>query len=155
MRSSKAIWRLRSASVLAAAAVVLATPASAQRPATTDHWVATWGTAQQFYQATPGPVVTVPPPSSAAATPAPTPPPGTPARRFPIPPRVNSLNDQTVRMIARASIGGRSVRIRLSNAVGGHYVRIGKAHIALREKGSAIAAGSDRVATFSGAESAT
>ena len=61
-----------------------------------------------------------------------------------------TVNNQTVRMIVRTSIGGQQVRIRLSNALGGSVVRVGAAHIALRDKGSAITAGSDRVLTFSG-----
>src|SRR5690349_21792433 len=114
MRSSKAIWRLRSGRALAAAALAFATLADAQRPATAEHWVATWGTAQQFYQAAP-PSGTAPSAPAPPATPPPSLPPGSPARRFPVPPRITSLENETVRMIARASIGGRTVRIRLYN----------------------------------------
>jgi len=57
-------------------------------------------------------------------------------------------------MIVRTSIGGRTLRIRLSNALGGTSVNIGAAHLALRRKDSAIVPGSDRAVTFSGRASA-
>jgi lysophospholipase L1-like esterase len=57
-------------------------------------------------------------------------------------------------MIVRTSIGGRTLRIRLSNALGGTAVTIGAAHVALRQKDSAIVPGSDRALTFSGRPSA-
>ena len=53
-------------------------------------------------------------------------------------------------MIVRTSVGGRSVRIALSNAYGAAPLMIGAAHIALRAKDSAIVAGSDRALTFNG-----
>lgn len=58
--------------------------------------------------------------------------------------------NQTIREIVHTSIGGDTVRVRLSNAYGPHTVEIGAAHIALRAKGSSIVPGSDRVLTFSG-----
>jgi lysophospholipase L1-like esterase len=58
-------------------------------------------------------------------------------------------------MIARTSIGGHTVRVRLSNALGAQAVKLGTAHIAIRVKDSAIQAKSDRTLTFSGAPSAT
>ena len=63
--------------------------------------------------------------------------------------RADSTN-QTVRMIARGSIAGSRVRVRLANAFGSAPVALGAAHIALREKGSAIVAGSDRALAFNG-----
>src|SRR5207237_5174923 len=48
------------------------------------------------------------------------------------------------------SIGSYTVRVRISNTYGRQTVEIGAAHVALREKASAIAAGSDRALTFSG-----
>ncbi|HVV46511.1 MAG TPA: SGNH/GDSL hydrolase family protein, partial [Bryobacteraceae bacterium] len=65
------------------------------------------------------------------------------------------IDNQTVRMIVRSSIGGSRVRVRLSNAVGGASVSLGAAHIALRSKDSAIVPGSDHVLTFSGKPTAT
>jgi lysophospholipase L1-like esterase len=63
--------------------------------------------------------------------------------------------NQTLREIVHVSIGGSLVRVRLSNAYGKEAVEIGAAHIALGQKGAAIAAGSDHVLTFSGHSSVT
>ena len=122
-----------------------ATPVA--QPATTaEQWVATWGTAQQL--------VRLPPAAGArGAAPPATPvssPPGTPARRFPVPREISSISEQTVRMIVRTSIGGQRVRVRLTNAFGATTVTIGAAHIALRKAASSIVPDSTRVLTFSG-----
>ena len=102
-------------------------------PSSTERWVTTWATAQQL---------------------APTrlpfggrnePPPPPPAARVPA-----TLKDQTIRMIARATVGGRRIRIRLANALDKPPLRIGAAHVALRETGAAIVAASDRALTFGG-----
>src|SRR5689334_11605388 len=96
---------------------LLATSLFAQQP-----WVATWGTAQQQYRAAGRGPVTAPP----TPQPAPPPPnPGAPGRRFPVPPALPDVNNQTVRMIVRTSIGGRSVRIRLANALGAPSINLG------------------------------
>jgi lysophospholipase L1-like esterase len=58
--------------------------------------------------------------------------------------------DQTLREIVHTSIGSNMARVRLSNAFGKQTVEIGAAHVALRAQGAGIAAGSDRVLTFSG-----
>jgi lysophospholipase L1-like esterase len=60
------------------------------------------------------------------------------------------FENQTLREIVHTSIGSNTVRVRLSNAYGKQTVEVGAAHIALRAKGSEIAAGSDRALTFSG-----
>jgi lysophospholipase L1-like esterase len=60
------------------------------------------------------------------------------------------LNNQTVRMIVRTSIGGRRLRVRLSNAFGNTPVAVGTAHLAIRAKESAIVPGSDRSLSFNG-----
>ncbi|MGA7236551.1 MAG: SGNH/GDSL hydrolase family protein [Bryobacteraceae bacterium] len=98
-----------------------------------EHWVATWATAQLMAR------LPAPAPAANAMQPPVTPPPGS---RF---------NNQTVRMIARASIGGRRVRIKLQNAFGNAPVMIGAAHIAVRANDSAIVPGSDRALSFDGA----
>jgi lysophospholipase L1-like esterase len=115
----------------------LALMAWAQAPA--PHWVATWASAQQQPRAAFGP-----PPRAAA--------PGAPARPAPPP---NAFKNQTVRMIARSSIGGSRVRVELSNAFGAKPLAIGAAHIALRSKDSAIVPGTDRPLLFNGAASTT
>ena len=101
-----------------------------------EHWVATWGTAQQLIYngpTAPRPPQNPPPPVNLA-----------------VPPIWSSVNNQTVRMIVRASVGGRSVRVRLVNAFGSAPLQIGAAHIALRSKDSSIVSASDRALTFSG-----
>jgi lysophospholipase L1-like esterase len=60
------------------------------------------------------------------------------------------FDNQTLREVVHISLGGDSVRVRLSNAFGKDAVEIGGAHLALRDKGSAILSGSDRALTFSG-----
>jgi lysophospholipase L1-like esterase len=60
------------------------------------------------------------------------------------------LNNQTMRQIARTSIGGDRVRVVLTNVYGTAPLKIGAAHVGLREKDAAIKAGSGRALTFSG-----
>ena len=58
-------------------------------------------------------------------------------------------------MVVHTSIAGRRARIQLSNAFGTTPLAVGGAHIALREKASAIVAAYDRALTFSGKPSFT
>jgi lysophospholipase L1-like esterase len=94
--------------------------------ALSEHWVGTWAASPQRPRAVP-------------ATP-------TPGRPVPM----ASIRNQTVRMIARTSIGGHRVRIQLSNAFGSAPLVIGAAHIAIRDKESAIVPASDRTLLFGG-----
>src|ERR1051326_3025773 len=98
-----------------------------------EHWVATWGTAQQLYRG-------APPPQTG---PAPAPRPPDPARRFGIPAPLQSVNDQTIHMTVRTSIGGSRARVRLQNALGAGTVVFGSVTIA------------DHPVTFSGKSAAT
>jgi lysophospholipase L1-like esterase len=98
-----------------------------------DHWVATWGTAELLARG-PAPVA----PANAA------PPKGAPGIN------TRGFNNQTVRMIARTSMPGKRLRVRLENAFGAAPVKVGAAHIALREKDSAIVTATDRALTFNG-----
>ncbi|HEY5769769.1 MAG TPA: SGNH/GDSL hydrolase family protein [Terrimicrobium sp.] len=66
-----------------------------------------------------------------------------------------NLWNQTIRQIARVSLGGKHARVVLSNEYGVQPLMIGAAHIALSDSGAAIKEGSDRVLTFSGNESFT
>jgi lysophospholipase L1-like esterase len=66
-----------------------------------------------------------------------------------------TFNDQTLRLIVHTSIGGSQVRIRLSNELGSTPLRIGSAHIALRQEGPSIVPGTDRVLTFGGGQGIT
>ena len=65
------------------------------------------------------------------------------------------LNNHTVRMHPRVSIGGDTIRVRVSNAYGHGKLVIGAAYIGLRDKGPAIVPGSERQLTFGGAGAAT
>jgi lysophospholipase L1-like esterase len=73
-----------------------------------------------------------------------------PPANLAIPQMWSSVNNQTVRMVVRASLGGSRVRIRLVNAFGSTPLQIGSAHVALRRKDSAIIPDTDRQLTFSG-----
>jgi len=61
-----------------------------------------------------------------------------------------SFENRTVRNIAHTSVGGRRVRVRLSNAFGHEPLRVGAAQVALRRAGASIYPGSSRRLTFSG-----
>ena len=65
------------------------------------------------------------------------------------------LHDQTVRQVARISVGGERVRIVLSNAHGVTPLTIAAASLALAAGGSAIVPGSLRAITFGGRSGAT
>jgi lysophospholipase L1-like esterase len=65
------------------------------------------------------------------------------------------FNNHTVRMNPRISIGGDTVRVRVSNAYGHSKLVIGAAYVGIRDKGPAIVPGSERKLTFNGADSAT
>src|SRR3954468_11659274 len=101
-------------------------------PRTRDHWVTTWATAQGLAPTRlpfgGGELVQPPPAARVPAT----------------------LRDQTVRMIAHASLGGARVRVSLANALEKPTLKVGSAHIALRANGAAIVAASDRALTFGG-----
>ena len=101
-------------------------------PRSNEHWVTTWATAQQLAPTRlpfgRGELVQPPPAARVPAT----------------------LKDQTVRMIAHASLGGRRVRVSLANALEKPTLKVGAAHIALRANGAAIVPASDRALTFGG-----
>ena len=108
------------------------------QPKGQERWVATWATAQTL-------VRQAPPPPAATPAVAPTAPATTPQEIA-----ARGLNNQTVRMIVRTSIGGRRLRVRLSNAFGGAPIVLGTAHLAIRAKDSGIAPDSDRSLSFNG-----
>lgn len=60
------------------------------------------------------------------------------------------ITNATVRMIAKVTIAGDAVRIRLDNSFGTEPVTIGRARVGYRIRGAAIAAGSNRPLTFNG-----
>jgi lysophospholipase L1-like esterase len=65
-----------------------------------------------------------------------------------------SITNATVRMIARVTIPGDSVRVRLDNTFGLNPVTIGKASVGLRIQGAAVAAGSNHQLSFGGSAEA-
>ncbi len=73
----------------------------------------------------------------------------------PAPAESGAFSNQTLRMTMRASLGGDTVRVRISNAYGRRPLDIGSAYIALRDAGAAIADGSERQLSFSGEKTAT
>src|SRR5439155_5534507 len=77
-------------------------------------------------------------------------PPGPPAA-----PTFGHFNNQTLRQIVHASIGGSSLRVVLSNAYGSSPLTIGAAHLALRENDSAIQTAAGHSLTFSGRTAVT
>ncbi|MGH8081596.1 MAG: SGNH/GDSL hydrolase family protein [Lysobacter sp.] len=112
----------------AALAVALTAPVAPAQAAETARWVGTWSASPQATWAE-GFVL----------------PNGAPER----------LHDQTVRQIARVSVGGGRVRIALSNAYGERPVTIGAARIARSGGGSRIDPASDRALTFGGRPNVT
>jgi lysophospholipase L1-like esterase len=100
-------------------------PALAQESAAGGHWVSAWTTA--LYAPNPMPGMAVEP----------------------------TINDKTIRMIVRPSIGGHRLRVRFSNEFGATPMTIASAHIALTAEGSKIQAETDGVLTFGGSPKIT
>src|SRR5947208_1746644 len=75
---------------------------------------------------------------------------------FPVPTNMpRFLMKQTIREIAAVSLGGKRVRVVLSNEYGQWPMTVGEAHVALSQKGAAIDPASDRKLTFGGKDSIT
>jgi len=66
-----------------------------------------------------------------------------------------AFNDQTLRQIVHTSIGGTSVRVRLSNAFGNQPLSIDNVHVAERASGSSIVPQTDQTLKFAGQGTAT
>lgn len=106
--------------------LALATQLSvSQKAKSAQHWVGTWAASPQM------------PPDDASNAKSPD----------------AGFNNQTVRMIVRASLGGKELRVRFSNAFGKFALTIGAAHVALAGNVAAILPSTDRVLTFSGRSS--
>jgi len=112
--------RLRFPALVLAAPLAFLLSAQAQ-PKGNEHWVATWATSENLVRL-----------------------------QTPAAPGAQSFHNQTVRMAARISVGGRRLRVKIANAFGAAPLVIGAAHIALRARDSEIAAGSDHALTFAG-----
>jgi hypothetical protein len=113
-----------------AASVLLAQNSSAES------WVTTWTTAQQL-------VAPTGPPRPARQK-------GPEASNLPA-----SFSDQTVRMVTRISVGGRRIRVELSNMLNAQPLEIGAAHFAVYKGGGEIVSGTDRALAFRGSPSLT
>jgi lysophospholipase L1-like esterase len=70
-------------------------------------------------------------------------------------PTAPGFSNQTIRQIMRISVGGRWLRVRLTNEFGAQPVLIGAAHVAISAGGATIRPGTDRVLTFNGQPSIT
>jgi len=118
--------------------LTVALGAAAMLPAQTtqDHWVTSWTTAQQLVAP-----VGLPRPARTK---------GPEASNLPA-----SFADQTVRMVTHVSLGGRQVRVELSNMIGARPLEIGAVHVAIHTGGGEIAEGTDRTLTFGGSDSFT
>lgn len=120
----------RSVRTLTFAAVTLAAGfrgAGAQRPAP-PHWIVTWSASQSW-------MAPRPPADSVD--------------------RVPTYVGRTIREIVHTTLGGDSVRVRLSNEYGDRSLVIGDARVALRTGGANTRVGSDHAVTFGGRASVT
>ena len=73
----------------------------------------------------------------------------------PAPAEGAAFSNHTLRMTPRVSIGGRKLRVRISNAYGTRPLAIGAACVGLRSTGSALVPGSNRRLTFGSEARAT
>jgi lysophospholipase L1-like esterase len=105
------------------------------------HWVTTWAASPQARAAFPARPANAPAPAAQNGPPR--------------APQVSSFNNQTLRLIVHTTIGGRRLRVRLSNDFGAAPLKVGAAQIALRSKESAIVPGSGHTLLFSGKASCT
>src|SRR5439155_17203134 len=108
------------------------------RAAVHEHWVTTWTTAQQLVTAIAGG-----PPRPGRNN-------GPEASNLPA-----AFEAQTVRMIARVSIGGPRIRVELSNMLNAPPLEVGAVHVGLHRGGGEIVEGTNRPVTFGGSSSFT
>jgi len=70
-------------------------------------------------------------------------------------PTDSALDNQTVRLIVHTSIGGETIRLRLSNTHGDRSLDIGAVSVARQASGARIVPGTSQAITFSGQEAIT
>ena len=70
-----------------------------------------------------------------------------------VPRNLQSFQKQSLRLIVHTSVGGKKVRIKISNTYGDQPLQIGGAHIARRTTGADIDPASDRTLRFRGRSS--
>ena len=68
---------------------------------------------------------------------------------------MNSVTNATVRLIARVTLSGEAVRVRLDNTFGTSPLVIGKAYVGVRIQGATLATDSNRQAFFNKSASVT
>src|SRR5215467_10551595 len=73
----------------------------------------------------------------------------------PAPAEGAAFSNHTLRMIPRVSLGGRVLRVHVSNAYGTRPLTVGAACVAVRSGGPALVPGSNRRLTFGGERRAT
>jgi lysophospholipase L1-like esterase len=73
----------------------------------------------------------------------------------PAPAEGAAFSNHTLRMFPRVSLGGRHLRVRISNACGTRPLALGAAAVGLRQSGPALVPGSNRRLTFGGEPGAT
>jgi lysophospholipase L1-like esterase len=73
----------------------------------------------------------------------------------PAPAEGAAFSNHTLRMFPRVSLGGRHLRVRISNACGARPLALGAAAVGLRQSGPALVPGSNRRLTFGGEPGAT
>jgi len=125
----------------------------ADRQELSEKWVCTWGTAQQLDEVV-FPDIKLPPDFKLPEQ-------GTPPKPgelganpsiFYVP---SELEDRTVRMVVRSSIGGSRIRVNLSSSLSRPPVKVGSAHIALYESDGSIVPGTDHELLFDGKPTCT
>jgi len=124
------IGRIRRASAMTAAAIAIAmaVPSVPVQAAEGGGWIGTWAASPQPIW---GPDFIAP-------------------IGFP-----RNLWNQTIREVARVSLGGSQVRVVLTNEYGAQPLVVSEAHVAISDGEAKIKDGSDRKLTFSGSESIT
>lgn len=73
----------------------------------------------------------------------------------PAPAESGAFANQTLRMNARVSLGGDTVRVRVSNAYGSRKLPVGAACVGVRDTAAGVVPGSNKKLTFGGADTAT
>src|SRR5918996_4442957 len=73
----------------------------------------------------------------------------------PAPEEGAAFMNHTLRMMPRVSLGGRTLRVRISNACGTRPLAVGGAYVGLGGAGPAVVPGSNRRLTFGGEPTAT
>ncbi len=117
--------------LIKALALAVALTPSAAFPQTKDHWVATWATSNITMNNADANA-----PLASARTPL-------------------SFQNQTLREIVHTTIGGNSIRIRLSNVAGAQPVTFDAVFVGLQKDGANLVPGSNHQVTFGSSKSAT